>query len=201
MEKQLHTIILASTSPRRKELLSSIGVSFSVVPSEYEEDMTLPLPPGKLTLHLAIHKALAVAKLHPDAIIIAADTIISTETRVLGKAHTNEEAEQMILSLSGKTHNVLTGLAVVIPPRLTQTKSQTVKTHVSRNKVTFKKLDKEEIAAYVSTGEPLGKAGAYAIQGKGAFFVEKIEGSYSGIVGLPIEALYMILRSYRIDVL
>ena len=194
MKKSLHTLILASTSPRRKDLLSQIGLTFTIVPSDFEEDMSLPLSPDMLTMHLSKEKALAVAKDYPDAVIIGADTVVAIDGAVLGKAHTNEDAQRMLSMLSGKTHQVITGLTVIIPAGESPTGVQIIESVASINDVTFKPLAGEEIEWYIQTGEPLEKAGAYGIQGLGAMFVEKIEGSYSGIVGLPLEILYEIFR-------
>lgn len=194
MKKSLHTLILASTSPRRKDLLSQIGLTFTIVPSDFEEDMSLPLSPDMLTMHLSKEKALAVAKDYPDAVIIGADTVVAIDGAVLGKAHTKEDAQRMLSMLSGKTHQVITGLTVIIPAGESPTGEQIIESVASINDVTFKPLAAEEIEWYIQTGEPLEKAGAYGIQGLGAMFVEKIEGSYSGIVGLPLEILYEIFR-------
>jgi len=194
MKKSLHTLILASTSPRRKDLLSQIGLTFTIVPSDFEEDMSLPLSPDMLTMHLSKEKALAVAKDYPDAVIIGADTVVAIDGAVLGKAHTKEDAQRMLSILSGKTHQVITGLTVIIPAGESPTGVQIIESVASINDVTFKPLAGEEIEWYIQTGEPLEKAGAYGIQGLGAMFVEKIEGSYSGIVGLPLEILYEIFR-------
>ncbi len=201
MKKQLHKIILASTSPRRKDLLSSIGLTFEVVPSNYEEDMTLPLLPEELTIHLSKEKALAIADRYPDAVIIGADTIIAFDEKVLGKAHTKEEVQRMLALLSGKKHSVVTGLTVIIPASIAQTQERIIETYASKNRVHFKTITQDEINWYIATGEPFGKAGGYAIQGFGAVFVNGIEGNYSGIVGLPVEAVYSILRSYDVFVL
>jgi len=194
MKKSLHTLILASTSPRRKDLLSQIDLTFTIVPSDFEEDMSLPLSPDMLTMHLSKEKALAVAKDYPDAVIIGADTVVAIDGAVLGKTHTNEDAQRMLSMLSGKTHQVITGLTVIIPAGESPTGVQIIESVASINDVTFKPLAAEEIEWYIQTGEPLEKAGAYGIQGFGAMFVEKIEGSYSGIVGLPLEILYEIFR-------
>jgi septum formation protein len=156
--------------------------------------MSLPLSPDMLTMHLSKEKALAVAKDYPDAVIIGADTVVAIDGAVLGKAHTKEDAQRMLSMLSGKTHQVITGLTVIIPAGESPTGVQIIESVASINDVTFKPLAAEEIEWYIQTGEPLEKAGAYGIQGFGAMFVEKIEGSYSGIVGLPLEILYEIFR-------
>ncbi|KXK10564.1 MAG: Septum formation protein Maf [Microgenomates bacterium OLB23] len=191
----MHTsypFILASTSPRRCDLLKNIGLKFKVVPSEYEEDMTLPLSPAELTIHLSLEKARAVAQNNPNAVIIGADTIVFCNNQLLGKAHTPEEAKRMLHLLSGKTHQVITGMTIIIPSVKTPQSSASI------NEVTFKDLSDAQIDWYINSGEPLGKAGAYAIQGLGGMLVSSIKGSYSGIVGLPIEELYDIFTQHKL---
>lgn len=183
--------ILASTSARRTALLTKIGLVHKVVPSNYKEDMHLPLSPEKLTTYLALQKARHVAATHKEDIIIAADTIVVCDNTVLGKAHTKEEARKMLRMLSGKKHHVITGLTVIIPGVITEN-------FAVSSTVYFKKLTPEEINWYVATGEPLEKAGGYAIQERGGLFVEKIEGSYSSVVGLPLEVLYEILKKHNV---
>ena len=173
-------IILASGSPRRKELLEKAGVSFEVVVSEYEEDMTLPLPPDELVKYLSHEKAETVAKTHTDAIVISADTIVVYGDIVLGKPHTEERAREMLRLLSGKQHSVFTGFTIIL-----EDEKKTISRAVE-SKVFFKNLSDEEINEYIATGEPLEKAGAYAVQMLGQKFVEKIEGDIPNIIGLPI---------------
>lgn len=180
-------IILASTSPRRKELLRKTGLVFDVVGSDYEEDMSLEIPALSLAEHLARGKAEAVAKRFSDALIISADTFISYEGKIVGKPHTKERAKEMLCEFSGKTHSVITGFCVI--------DSDKIVTRSVETKVIFRTLDEKEIDEYIATGEPLDKAGAYAIQGYGGKLIEKIEGDYSNVVGLPIEELLRTLRS------
>jgi len=152
-------IILASSSPRRRELLEKASLVFDVVSSSYEEDMTLPLSPRELVIKLSRGKAEDVAKNQKDAIVIGADLIVACGGKVLGKPHTKEKAKEMLLMLSGNTHSVWTGLTV-IDIEGGKTISEAIEV-----KVTFKRLSEKEIDDYVKTGEPLDKAGAYAIQG------------------------------------
>ena len=181
------TIILASASPRRKELLEKIGLVFIVDPSQYSEDLNSKLTPQDLALSISEGKARAMAAKYPDAIIIAADTIGVIGSRIIGKPHTSAEAVKMLRLLSGKSHQVITGLTV-LDSNNDMKVSKTLQTRVY-----FKELSDDEIAAYVKTGEPLDKAGAYAIQGLGSIFVEKINGDYYNVMGLPLNTVRELL--------
>jgi septum formation protein len=192
--QQKRTIILASASPRRKELLEKIGVKFVVDPSDYPEDLDSDLSPEDLAKSLSLGKARTVAERHPDAIVIAADTFGVLKGKILGKPHTSSEAEAMLQLMSGKSHRVITGLTV-IDSAANKCITRTVETRVY-----IKKLSPEEITNYVKTGEPLGKAGAYAIQGSGAAMVEKIVGDYDNVVGLPLNALAESLREVGVEI-
>jgi septum formation protein len=174
-------LILASESPRRKEILTKLGLEFDIIPSTYQEDMQAKKDPSELAKFLSLNKAKNVAeKVNDEAIIIAADTFIVLDGKFLGKPKNAKHAEKMLKSLSNKTHQVITGIALI------NTKTKKEITDVSITKVTFKKLTTEEIKTYVATGEPLGKAGAYAIQEKGAAFVSNINGDFFGVMGLPL---------------
>ena len=188
-------IILASASPRRKELLEKIGLNFEVEPSDITEDLTSDLPPQKLAKKLSQEKALAVSKKYSDAIIIAADTIGVFEGKIIGKPHTPAEAKKMLSMLNGKSHLVITGFTI-IDTKTGKTISKSLET-----KVYFRKLTGVEIDAYVKTGEPLDKAGGYAIQGLGALIVEKIAGDYYNVIGLPLSALAESLKRFGVKVL
>ena len=185
-------IILASTSPRRKELLAETGLVFDVVASNYEEDMSLPLPPGELAAFLSKGKALSVAEKYLDAIIIAADTFIAYQDKIFGKPHTEKRAREMLETLSGKTHSVFTGYTIF------DTKTQKVISKSVEAKVTFKKLSSKEIEDYIATAEPLERGGAYAIQTVGNTFIEKFEGDYKTIIGLPVDEILKILKESEI---
>jgi septum formation protein len=188
-------IILASTSPRRKVLMEQIGLKFTVDARVLEDIESVSQEPHQLALEIALRKAKSVANEHPDAIIIAADTFGVIDNRTFGKQHTEREAHSMLAELSGKAHSVITGFTVL--DTLTgKTVSRSVETTVY-----MKQLTKLEIEAYVRTGEPLDKAGAYAIQGLGAVLVEKIEGDYFNVVGLPLYALSEVLKEFGINVL
>lgn len=186
-------IILASGSPRRKEILEKMGVEFEVIPSGYEEDMTLPLSPEELVKKLAHGKAEEVARKFPEAIIIGADTIVVSDGKVLGKPHTKEAAVKMLTELSGKTHGLVTGLAII------HFAGKCVIREAVPAKISFKILTAETIREYVETGEPLDKAGAYAVQGLGGKLIEKIEGDYWSVVGLPARVLAEHLGTFGIN--
>ena len=187
-------IILASASPRRKEILGKTGLKFSVDAGDYKEDMDLALKPRQLARFLSSEKARAVAVKYASALVIAADTFIVFQGSLLGKPHTREEARRMLTLLNGRQHSVLTGFTV-IDTRTGKKLSRSVET-----KVFFKKMTGQEIESYVKTGEPLDKAGAYAIQGLGAVLVKKIEGDYFNVMGLPLRSLTGVLRKFGVSV-
>jgi septum formation protein len=188
-------IVLASTSPRREALLKQIGLKFTVDARVLEDIEPVSQEPHQLVIETAMRKAKSVANEHPDAIIIAADTFGVIDSRTFGKQHNEMEARALLAGLSGKAHTVITGFTVL--DTLTgKTISRSVETTVY-----MKQLTKLEIEAYVRTGEPLDKAGAYAIQGLGAVLVEKIEGDYFNVVGLPLHALSEVLKEFGINVL
>ena len=188
-------IILASSSPRRKNLLSQIGLEFEVDPSDYQEDLTLKMEPKELAEHLSLGKAKDVAKRHKDSIIIAGDTFCVFEKEILGKPHTPERAKEMLQKLNGKSHSIITGFTIID----TETNKQVSKS--IETKVYFRNISEEEIDAYIATGEPLEKAGAYAMQHLGGLFIEKIEGDYFNIIGLPILPLSIELKNFGINIL
>lgn len=187
-------IILASTSPRRKEILSKTRLPFEVVASDYEEDMSLPMSPGELVEYLSCGKAEAVATHHPDAIIIAADTFVVHDGCVIGKPKNAARAAQLLQILQGTAHQIMTGVTI-----LDSTTGKTVTFHDTIN-VHIKKMSDETIARYIATGEPLDKAGAYAIQELGAIFVEKTEGDFFTAMGLPLSRLSDELRGFGVEI-
>ena len=162
-----------------------------VEPSPYEEEFYEGLPPEKLALTLSAHKAAPVARDHPEAVVLAADTLVVLDDVVMGKPENEAEAREMLGSLSGRTHMVVTGFTVQCEA-VGKTVSQAIITSVK-----FKALTQEEIAAYVATGEPLDKAGAYGIQGKGECLVDKVDGDYLNVVGLPLDAVLTILKDFQ----
>lgn len=174
-------IILASASPRRRELLSGLGVVFEVIPADINE---VPWPnekPASYALRNAHEKAREIARRHPGHCIIAADTIVVQGDHILEKPRDAAHAAEMLRQLSGKQHEVITGLCLRLDG---YERADAVRTIVA-----FKQLSDEEIAQYVATGEPMDKAGAYAIQGGASPFVTQVVGSYSNVVGLPVETL------------
>ena len=191
----MKTIILASASPRRKVLLEKIGLIFEVEPSDYEEDMPLRLEPHEFARKTSLEKAMVVASKHKNSIVIAADTIIVFGSQILGKPHTEKDAREMLEAISGKCHSVITGFSIIDTG-----KNKTLSNSVEK-KVYTRELTLTEIDAYVKSGEPLDKAGAYAIQGLGAVFVEKIDGDYYNVVGFPLSALTETLKEFGINIL
>ncbi len=187
-------IILASTSPRRKELMALLHVPLEAVASDYEEDMTFDFPPDELVQHLALGKAQSVASKYADALVIGGDTIVVLDNHRLGKPHTPQRAREMLELLRGKTHKVMTGHAVI------DTASGKIKTAVTVSNVTFKNYADKEIEDYVKTGEPIDRAGAYAIQGFASLFTEKIDGDYFGILGMSVTTIADLLKEFEIDV-
>ena len=173
-------LILASKSPRRSELLGQAGLSFSVIPSDFDESTVALSNPDSYVITLAESKALDISEKHPAAWVIGADTIVLIDSIILGKPDSSEEAHDMLQRLSDKTHQVLTGYCICCKKK-NRVFSETVKTDVR-----FKKLTDAEIKWYLQTGEPFDKAGAYAIQGIGTFLVKSIIGSYTNVVGLPV---------------
>jgi septum formation protein len=181
-------IILASNSPTRKKLLAEAGFAFEINPSNYEEDMSLPLLPKELAKHLSRGKAEAVASKYKQGVVIGADTFVVYEDKILGKPHTPDKAREMLRMLSGEWHIVVTGFTI-IDTEHNKTISKAVET-----KVFFNDLTDKEIDDYVATGEPLNKAGSYGILEGGGKFVKEIKGSKSNIAGLPMEELKEILK-------
>lgn len=203
MTGQETRIVLASSSPRRRELLSALGVSFEVLPPAVEEQ---PLPgetPAGFALRAAREKAEA-ARQRLDAadrrpvLIIAADTVVVSEGRILGKPADADEAVSMLRSLSGREHVVITGVYILL---LRNGRIEREELYSVRTVVLFRELDENEIRAYVSTGEPLDKAGAYAAQGIGRSLIRRVEGSYTNVVGLPLAEVAQSLKRFGIPFL
>jgi len=192
---RMKPIVLASASPRRKEILAKTGLPFRVDASDHDEKMDRGLSPRDLARRLSYQKAASVALRHKNAIIIAADTFIVFKGRIFGKPHTTAETRRMLKTLNGKKHSVITGFTIMD----TATKKRL--TRSVETKVYFRKMIPEEIDGYVRSKEPLDKAGAYAIQGLGAALIRKIEGDYYNVVGLPLSALVDGLKKFGIRVL
>lgn len=185
-------LILASASPRRRELLSQIGiVPDKIVPADIDESPRpneLPLP---YVRRMADEKAAAIAAMHPQDVILAADTIVALGRRILGKPNDAADAARMLKLISGRRHRVCTAVSVVAP-------GQKKRNRLTETVVQFKPLTEAEISWYLSSGEWEGKAGAYAIQGRAEAFVKTINGSYSGIIGLPMLAVVRLLKAVGI---
>jgi len=184
-------VILASGSPRRIELLKKAGLKFKVEKSNISEKIISGASPRQAVINLAEQKAGAVAKKHKDALIIAADTIVTLKGKILGKPKTAKQATKMLAMLSGECHSVFTAFTII------NTKNNKKNNKVFKTKVYFNKLTEAEIKKYVLTKEPLDKAGAYAIQGKGIALIKKIEGDYSNVIGLPINELIKTLKKFN----
>jgi septum formation protein len=188
-------LILASKSPRRKELLEQAGLIFEVVPSSVDEKDITNLAPEKLVETLAETKARDVAVAYPDSWVIGADTIVLNQGKILGKPGSKETARQMIQQLNGQIHEVFTGYAIYCEAR------KTCISGVVTTEVHFRDLSPQEMEWYIQTDEPYDKAGAYAIQGLGSFLVKRIYGSYTNVVGLPVcEVLEHLLKNDIIEV-
>ena len=176
--------ILASASPRRKELLEQIGVKFNILPAT-----------GEVVMELAKQKAEEVAKTAgADALVLGADTVVAYEGKILGKPKDEADALRMLTMLSGKEHEVYTGVALI------DNRDQSMENFFERTKVTMYPVSEEEIRDYIAGGEPMDKAGAYAIQGIGAKFIQKIEGDYNNVVGLPIGRIYQEIKRKSIEI-
>jgi septum formation protein len=174
-------LILASESARRRDLLIGVGIIPTIVPSNVKEDLDEEVPsPESLVKRLAEKKVRAVLSRYPDNYILGADTLVYLGEEVLGKPQSELEAEEMLRRLSGKVHSVYTGVALYDP------EARIMRTAYDCTAVKMRTLDEEDITWYVETGEPVDKAGAYALQGAGAFLIEKIEGDYTGVIGLPL---------------
>ena len=187
------TVILASQSPRRRQLLGQMGFTdFKICPARGEEVAAPGLTPAQLVEALSSQKAAEVAAgAAEDDLVIAADTVVSIDGRVLGKPHSTQQAAQMLADLSGREHTVYTGVTV--------RRGDQILTRHEATQVRFRPLTEEEIAAYVATGEPMDKAGAYGIQGRGALLARGIDGDYFNVVGLPVCLLGQMLLRFGVD--
>ncbi len=179
-------IVLASQSPRRRELMTLMGLNYEAVVSEVEETVPENAEPGALVERLALEKAQAVFEQHSDACVIGADTIVYIDGEILGKPLDDADAANILKRLQGRSHTVYTGVAVLAPGRTDVRHDEA--------RVTFAPMTDAEIAWYIVTGEPRDKAGAYGIQGPGGMFVERVEGNYFTVIGMPLPLLYRMLR-------
>jgi len=186
-------LVLASASPRRRDLLAGLQLDFEVRSAEIDESALTDELPEDHVVRLARAKAQAVAR--PGELVLAAYTVVVLEGRILGKPADPADAHQMLSSLTGREHDVYTGVALFEPDR------DTLVSASDRSEVRLATLDKDEISWYVSTGEPLDKAGSYAIQGLGALFVERVVGNYTNVVGLPLPLTRSLFRQLSYDIL
>lgn len=202
-------IILASASPRRKELLEQIGLEFEICPAKGEEIITKTIP-EEVVMELSKQKAEEIAYMvtaynethkdittPTDILVIGADTVVAYNGQILGKPKDEEDAKRMLSMLSGNTHSVYTGVTLCLIDK--SGKAGEI-VFAEKTDVTIFPISEEEIDRYVSTGEPMDKAGSYAIQGKSAIFIEKIDGDYNNVVGLPITRIYQKLKAVGIDI-
>ncbi len=192
---RMKPIILASSSPRRKELLAGLGLKFTTHSSDVDEETMQGLTPDQIVEQLALRKASAVASCYNEGIVIGSDTIVVLDERILGKPLNDDDAFLMLSALQGHEHIVYSGIAVI---DVASGKSSISHQHTS---VRIRRLTAEEIGDYIATGEPKDKAGSYAIQGIGASIVTGITGDYFTVVGLPVQRLTEILRQFGIDIL
>jgi septum formation protein len=183
---KLPPLILASGSPRRSEILRSVGWEFTRAVPDVDEAEREGEPPEDYVKRLAVEKAEAVARLHPDSMVLAADTTVVVDGRILGKPLDTDDARRMIRELSGRWHDVLTGVAVI--------RNAQSQVGIERTGVKFHSMNEAEIEFLATMGNPLDKAGAYAVQAQAALFIEAIRGDYWNVVGLPVSLVYRLVR-------
>lgn len=183
-------LILASKSPRRIDLLKMMGLSFSIQPCTDEERIDAAWGPDKVVEALATQKAQSIYSKNPNCCVIGADTIVWYNGEVIGKPHSKEDAHAILKKLQGNTHQVYTGIAVITPNGMDVRHAIT--------SVTFAPMSEQEINGYISTGEPMDKAGAYGMQGIGGVFVESVCGSSFNVIGMPIQVLYQMLKKAKV---
>ncbi len=188
----MRKIVLASSSPRRRELLESVGLKFVIDPAGIDEYMPKQSVPSRLVKRLALEKALAVVARHPDAIVIAADTIVAIGPHRWSKPENKREARMMVRTLSGKSHAVWTGFCIID----TVTAKRVVK--AMKTRVILRRLSEKEITAYVATGEPMDAAGGYKIQEKGVALVAELHGDPNTVIGLPLAAVLRELGKFGV---
>ena len=186
--RAVYPCVLASISPRRAELLKQILDDFQIIPPNYQECLPPEGDPDKVATQTAVHKAESVFQLHPDCLVIGADTIIAHDGLLLGKPASRQEAVESLQMLSGRTHEVVTGVSLFWPGNGSMSFAE-------KSLVTFKELDSTMIFNYVETKEAMDKAGAYAVQGGAAQFVDRVEGDIDIVIGLPLARLILVLQS------
>jgi septum formation protein len=188
-------LILASASPRRKQLLEQLNLKFTIYPSEIDEVITPDLPPRKQVELLSKQKAQAVAPKFKNAIILSADTMVAVGNQVIGKPKDEDDAKRMLKKFSGTQHSIVTGFTLL------DTETKKIVTNSTETKIWFRKMTDTEIASFVKKEKPIDKAGAYAIHELAAVFIEKIEGDYTGAIGLSVFLLAEELKKFGIKVL
>ena len=189
--KKMARIILASSSPRRKELLEQVGLKFEIFSPDIDESVCIGESADHYVQRLAQQKAQAILAQFPDAIVIAPDTSLVLDHKIIGKPESKQHAFEIWTALSDRQHDVLSGVCV----RSSECDPNTIQSMVVRTQVYFQKLSQLDMEQYWATGEPIGKAGAYAIQGYAAQFIPRIEGSYSNVVGLPLYETLQLLKN------
>ncbi len=190
----MDNIILASSSPRRQELLRQLGIPFRIQVASVDETVEGDMPPGQLVETLSLRKARAVSGGLESGLVIGSDTVVTMGDKILGKPVNKEDALEMLESLRGRRHQVFTGLAVI------DSVTGKYATVHECTEVYFRDASRQELEAYISTGEPFDKAGAYGIQGMGAVFVSRIEGCYFNVMGLPVAKLVQVLQQFGVTV-
>ena len=193
LQQNQPTLILASSSPRRQELLRQAGISFQVHAAHINEDQLAAEKPSEYALRLAREKAQAVAAHYPQSYVLGADTIVVVDGEVLGKPIDHADAARMLRRLSGRSHEVTTAVSLVAPDAVAP--DARTQTRACTTKVYFRELTEDEIQQYVASGEPMDKAGAYAIQGGASRWTDRIEGEWSNVVGLPLSLVTDLLRT------
>jgi septum formation protein len=188
----MSTLILASASPRRRALLQQLGFTFAVVPSDVPETPHPGEAPAAFARRIARAKATAVARRHPGAVVLGADTVVVVDGEILGKPTDRADARRMLERLSGRAHRVLTAVTLVGA-------GAAVEDTLVETEVEFRRLDAADIDTYLDSGEPFDKAGAYAVQGGAEAFVTRLNGSYSNVVGLPVDEVAALLRRHLVS--
>ena len=185
--RENQNLVLASASPRRREMLTRVGLDFRVAPAQVDESLLSGESGQDAACRLAVLKSKAIAQEHAQAVVLAADTLVVLGDWIMGKPQSQSQARDMLRALSGRTHMVVTGFSLRGP--------RWAESGFARSMITFRELSAAEVAAYVHSGEPMDKAGAYAVQGQGAALVERVEGSYTNVVGMPLGAILALLLS------
>ncbi len=183
--------IVASASPRRREILENAGYTFEIIPSDADETVEHGLSPEQTVCELSRRKALSVLSANPDAVVFGCDTVVALDGQILGKPENDEDAKRMLRTLSGRRHTVSTGVCIA--------DGNNVKTFFNTTEVEFYPLSEETVESYVSTGECSDKAGAYGIQGYGRVLVKEISGDYFSVMGLPVSQTARVLRDFGVE--